>query len=737
MLPLLAESLALLPPGLRWGVTFSTYHTTLPAGLDCQWRCVVEGSPEAVAARRIPHNVVLDLCKPSGTAPASPYVEMARTGIWPLSTTETVPSRVSVCAPSTGLAPDQYAVTPPAPPPRPPAPYGPVRRKFNRKRALGLRLAIVGAALLLLVAVAAGIFLWTSGYLEVASQEPSGKAAVNPGRQGREKQAEDSKAKPKATASEDGKTPKKDPQNKGKPSKADDERQERERKAAQEKADNDRKAREENDRKEKERQEKERVAAEEKTRLEGLRTAMRRLPDEIDLPILEEEAPQRQSAVGNAEQPRPSPSKPAVISREGYTQVSGLQLKVLGKAAKLGGAIQFLLRPIEQTTKPGTDATSRRWNCFLDRSPRGGATDTGGGTLVGQFVIDKTGFVFRWNDDLKTNKGKVAEANQLRNFILSVSAPEVKERRFITLRKRMDVDPQPLKNLCQKGQQFFDLGAKDLVNLPEDESLIRVKWEFTDLPAGVDAVRWNPDDQDGRKAWFVVGKDLAKTKKMDPARSREVPQVHLRWAPERSKVGFAAECTGRLAKPFAVALGLLQQDIVQREEKIRILAEETGRQQSATRSLNSELRSLESWIKRLADDLQSEPTRPLVMHETPKDVVNRQKDLVARQRELPVKRAQLVGKQAELARSERALAGKQEEWKKSKDDLERVKDLCNLYFAFRDNARLCVTVAAVVKNDEDGSEHEVVIIGTTGTGKKQPGGPPTKRAAQGAARPGG
>ncbi len=77
-LPLLAESLALLPLELRWGVTFSTYFTKLPPGVECRWRCAVQGSPEAKAA-----GLVLDLCRKLGQPPASPYVVAARTGRLP------------------------------------------------------------------------------------------------------------------------------------------------------------------------------------------------------------------------------------------------------------------------------------------------------------------------------------------------------------------------------------------------------------------------------------------------------------------------------------------------------------------------------------------------------------------------------------------------------------------------------------------------------------------------------
>ena len=85
LLPLLAESLALLPPESRWNVSFCTYFSKLPPGIDCQWRCVLEGSPEAIANQRLPGALVIDLAKPLGAAPSSPLVQAARTGVAPLA----------------------------------------------------------------------------------------------------------------------------------------------------------------------------------------------------------------------------------------------------------------------------------------------------------------------------------------------------------------------------------------------------------------------------------------------------------------------------------------------------------------------------------------------------------------------------------------------------------------------------------------------------------------------------
>jgi hypothetical protein len=80
-LPLLIEAQALLPPTLRWQVTFSTYYTPLPPGVECSWRCVLSGSPEETDARQTRQALVLDLTRPLGPAPDDPWAQAARQGI--------------------------------------------------------------------------------------------------------------------------------------------------------------------------------------------------------------------------------------------------------------------------------------------------------------------------------------------------------------------------------------------------------------------------------------------------------------------------------------------------------------------------------------------------------------------------------------------------------------------------------------------------------------------------------
>jgi len=80
LLPLLREAVALLPREKRWTATFSTYFTNLPGGVTCACRCVLDGSPEAIQARRLPKALRIDLTQPLAAAHHSPLVEAARTG---------------------------------------------------------------------------------------------------------------------------------------------------------------------------------------------------------------------------------------------------------------------------------------------------------------------------------------------------------------------------------------------------------------------------------------------------------------------------------------------------------------------------------------------------------------------------------------------------------------------------------------------------------------------------------
>jgi hypothetical protein len=85
VLPLIAESLALLPPERRWQVTFSTFYTKLPPGVNCLWRCMPAEDPETATALKALNVRVIDLTKKLDKPVPSPWVEAARTGHPPVA----------------------------------------------------------------------------------------------------------------------------------------------------------------------------------------------------------------------------------------------------------------------------------------------------------------------------------------------------------------------------------------------------------------------------------------------------------------------------------------------------------------------------------------------------------------------------------------------------------------------------------------------------------------------------
>ena len=85
---LFAESLALLPPEIRWQTTFTTYYTRFPSGIGCRWRCVVAGAPDmsqiglspTVLFGRSTDAMVIDLTQPLKIPVPTPLVKAARSG---------------------------------------------------------------------------------------------------------------------------------------------------------------------------------------------------------------------------------------------------------------------------------------------------------------------------------------------------------------------------------------------------------------------------------------------------------------------------------------------------------------------------------------------------------------------------------------------------------------------------------------------------------------------------------
>jgi hypothetical protein len=80
LLPLIAESLALIPVQRRWSVTFSTYYTGTPFGLECQVRGILTGSPEHARARRETNVLLIDLTLPVAPAGNSDWAAAGRHG---------------------------------------------------------------------------------------------------------------------------------------------------------------------------------------------------------------------------------------------------------------------------------------------------------------------------------------------------------------------------------------------------------------------------------------------------------------------------------------------------------------------------------------------------------------------------------------------------------------------------------------------------------------------------------
>ncbi len=104
-LALAKEVISLIPESQRWKVTFSTYFTKLPAGLDCLLRFVLDNTPEATAIRRHPHSVKIDLCSSLGTPNDSELVSSARSG--------KIPASQQVQPPSSSITPQSSVVAPP------------------------------------------------------------------------------------------------------------------------------------------------------------------------------------------------------------------------------------------------------------------------------------------------------------------------------------------------------------------------------------------------------------------------------------------------------------------------------------------------------------------------------------------------------------------------------------------------------------------------------------------------
>ncbi len=115
VLRLYREALELLPPKQRWNATFSTYFTSVPPGVRCQWKAVITGSPEEEQLRARRDALIVDLTDPRKTGELAKFV--ANLPNWRLKTQATskperraVPKETNVSAPRT-VAPTTLQVS--------------------------------------------------------------------------------------------------------------------------------------------------------------------------------------------------------------------------------------------------------------------------------------------------------------------------------------------------------------------------------------------------------------------------------------------------------------------------------------------------------------------------------------------------------------------------------------------------------------------------------------------------
>lgn len=110
LIELVQESILLLPRDVRWNVCFNTYFTTLPAGVNCNWRFLPAGPEAERVVRRSPGALVIDLTRPLPAAEGGQLVLLARTGRVSVQASGTVSSPPEVKLP---LPPEVKLPSPP------------------------------------------------------------------------------------------------------------------------------------------------------------------------------------------------------------------------------------------------------------------------------------------------------------------------------------------------------------------------------------------------------------------------------------------------------------------------------------------------------------------------------------------------------------------------------------------------------------------------------------------------
>lgn len=172
-LALFDEALRLLPSSRVWSVTYSTYFSTLPPGVECHWCGYVDGTAEAESARRKHGELVIDLVNLAGEPTAGDLAELARTGVASRSapdprTTPGVQHAPPPQQPGGRLeveTREQHAQAPPRLPPQPELinTRGWVTRQRQRGGQRLLPLLVAGALVAVAFGVGIGAYLFSGG----------------------------------------------------------------------------------------------------------------------------------------------------------------------------------------------------------------------------------------------------------------------------------------------------------------------------------------------------------------------------------------------------------------------------------------------------------------------------------------------------------------------------------------------------------------------------------------------
>jgi hypothetical protein len=94
-LTLLGESLSLLPPELRWQVTWTTYYTRFPSGISCQWKCLIADSSAPPPLSASSDMLIIDLTQPMRKPVPTALVKLAKIGFLPQKNPTTVQAPVA------------------------------------------------------------------------------------------------------------------------------------------------------------------------------------------------------------------------------------------------------------------------------------------------------------------------------------------------------------------------------------------------------------------------------------------------------------------------------------------------------------------------------------------------------------------------------------------------------------------------------------------------------------------